>query len=157
MLGYLNNLPATLRAFRNLWFHTGDAGRLGPDGELHFQGRMGDTIRRRGVNVSSEQVESEVLRHANVRDCAVIGVPSPLGEEDIQACIVWRRKPGLIDDAIAELLAFLQDRLPRGYLPRYLECLESLPMTETGKVRKPELRARKTMERRWDREASAWV
>ena len=53
MLAYHNKLPATMRAFRNLWFHTGDAAMIGADGQLHWLGRIGDTIRRRGVNISS--------------------------------------------------------------------------------------------------------
>ncbi len=69
MLGYIGNLPATMRAFRNLWFHTGDAGFLDDQGELNFIGRIGDTIRRRGVNISSEQIEGELNRHSNVLEC----------------------------------------------------------------------------------------
>jgi len=156
MLGYLNNLPATVHAFRNLWFHTGDAGSLGEDGELHFTGRLGDTIRRRGTNISADQLESEVLRHGNVRECAVIGVPAPFGEEDVHLCVVWRREPGDAEAEVAELLAFMHTRLPRSYVPRYVECLPELPKTETGKVKKGELRQRTAFGRRWDREAGAW-
>jgi crotonobetaine/carnitine-CoA ligase len=157
MLGYLNNLPATMRAFRNLWFHTGDYGHVAEDGELYFQGRIGDTIRRRGVNISSEQIESEALRHPNVRECAVIGVPSVLGEEDIHACLVWRETPADIDAAVADLLRFLQERLPRSYVPRYIELAHELPKTNTGKVRKTELRDRPATGRCWDRETTRWL
>ena len=153
MLGYVGNLPATMRAFRNLWFHTGDAGYVDAAGELHFMGRIGDTIRRRGVNISSEQIEGELNRHENVLECAVIGVPSELGEEDIQAVVKWRMPP---DDEAAALLAlaqFLLGRLPRQYVPRYFEVIDELPKTNTGKTQKNLLRARQPQPRRWDREA----
>ena len=158
MLGYMNNLPATLRAFRNLWFHTGDQGQIAADGQLHFEGRIGDTIRRRGVNISSEQIENELLRCPQVLDCAVFGVPSPLGEEDIHACVVWNEtNPLQADASVHQLIAFLQERLPKSYLPRYIEPAPMLPKTNTGKVRKGELRERRLHGRRFDREANTWI
>jgi crotonobetaine/carnitine-CoA ligase len=153
MLGYIGNLPATMRAFRNLWFHTGDAGFVDAAGELNFIGRIGDTIRRRGVNISSEQIEGELNRHPNLLECAVIGVPSEFGEEEIQAIVKWRTAP--VDEAAAleELAGFLAGRLPRQYVPRYFEVIDDLPKTNTGKAQKNVLRARSPQPRRWDREA----
>ena len=153
MLGYVGNLPATMRAFRNLWFHTGDAGYVDVDGELHFTGRIGDTIRRRGVNISSEQIEGELNRHPSVLECAVIGVPSELGEEDIQAILAWREPPPDQAVALVLLAEFMQGRLPRQYVPRYFEVVAELPKTITGKAQKNLLRARVPMPQRWDREA----
>lgn len=153
MLGYVGNLAATMRAFRNLWFHTGDEGYIDEAGELHFIGRMGDTIRRRGVNISSEQIEGELNRHANVLECAVIGVPSELGEEDVQALVKWRSPPPDESQALAELADFLLGRLPRQYVPRYFEVIEELPKTNTGKTQKNVLRDRQPQPSRWDREA----
>ena len=156
MLGYYNDLRATMRAFRNLWHHTGDSGFLTAEGELHFLGRIGDTIRRRGVNISSEQIDEEIMRYPDVLECGTIGVPSALGEEDIHTCIVWRELPKDEDAAIEDLMRFLVDRLPRQYVPRYIEPVESLPRTGNGKVRKVELSNRAIYGRRFDREAGAW-
>lgn len=157
MLGYYNNLPATTRAFRNLWHHTGDSGFLTAEGELHFLGRIGDTIRRRGVNISSEQIDEEIIRYPDVLECGTIGVPSALGEEDIHTCIVWRELPENEDVAIQNLMRFLVDRLPHQYVPRYIEPINSLPRTGNGKVRKAELSSRAVYERRFDREVGAWL
>ena len=61
--------------------------------------REGNTIRRRGVNISSDQIDEEIIRHPNILECATVGVPSALGEEDILACIVWRDTPvASVDD-----------------------------------------------------------
>ena len=152
MLGYIGNLPATMRAFRNLWFHTGDEGLIDASGELHFIGRRGDTIRRRGVNISPEQIEGELNRHDNVLECAVIGVPSELGEDDIHAVIKWRAAPADDMAALRELETFLLGRLPRAYVPRYFEVIDELPKTNTGKTQKNGLRERQPMPPRWDRE-----
>lgn len=157
MLGYYNDLKATTRAFRNLWHHTGDAGFMTAEGELHFLGRIGDTIRRRGVNISSEQIDEEIMRYSDVLECGTIGVPSSLGEEDIHTCIVWRKLPDDENLAIQDLIRFLADRLPRQYIPRYIEPIESLPRTGNGKIRKIELSSRAFYERRFDRETGAWL
>lgn len=156
MLGYYNNASATMRAFRNLVYHTGDAGYIGADGELHFSGRIGDTIRRRGVNISSEQIEMELRKSGRVTDCGVIGVPSQTGEEEIHACVIWAKNP--VDEQDYEgLLAYLAERLPREYVPRYLEAVTDLPRTGTGKVRKVELKQRSAFGPTWDRLDRSWV
>lgn len=110
----------------------------------------------RGVNISSEQIDEEIMRYPAVLECGTIGVPSALGEEDIHTCIVWRELPKDEDAAIEDLMRFLVDRLPRQYVPRYIEPVESLPRTGNGKVRKVELSNRAIYGRRFDREAGAW-
>ena len=153
MLGYINNLPATIRAFQNLWFHTGDEGFIDDAGQLHFIGRIGDSIRRRGVNISPEQIESELGRHGNVLECAVFGVPSDLGEDDIYAVLKWREPPHNQTVALVSLVTFLKDRLPRQYVPRFFEVIDEMPKTSTGKIQKNLLRARKSPPSCWDRDA----
>ena len=81
--GYLNMPEATARAWRNGWFHTGDAFRRDADGNFFFVDRLKDTIRRRGENISSIEVEAEVTAFAGVLEAAAVGVPSPHGEEEI--------------------------------------------------------------------------
>jgi len=151
MLGYRGNLDATMRAFHNLWYHTGDEGFINNQGELHFLGRLGDGIRRRGVNISSEQVEFEILQNPKVLECAVIGVPADLGEHDILAFIVWLQVPLDEQLALKELSDFIFERLPKQYAPRFLQGIEILPRTNTGKLQK-RLLPLTTSERRWDRE-----
>ncbi len=157
MIGYINNLPATQRAFRNLWYHTGDSGLLDDKGELHFIGRLGDTIRRRGVNISSEQIETEIRLYPMVKDCAVIGVPSATGEHELHACIEWTRAPDDVGRAMEMLLDFLIERLPKTYVPRYLEHVGDLPRTPTGKIQKAQLRTRKNFGPTWERDRGRWT
>jgi carnitine-CoA ligase len=157
MLGYHNNLPATMRAFRNLWFHTGDAGCLSGDGELHFFGRLGDTIRRRGVNISSDQIENEIRKHDQVLDCGVIPVAAAAGDQEIHACILWRDEPVDQSGAIGGLAAFLNERLAKGYAPRFFEPILDLPRTNTGKVQKAALRNRTEFGPTWDDAEGKWI
>ena len=157
MLAYHNNLPATMRAFRNLWFHTGDAAMMGADGQLHWLGRIGDTIRRRGVNISSEQLEGEIRQHPAVLDCGVIAIDMGNRDQEIHACLLWREPPADAPAAYAELAQFLAGRLTREYVPRFYESVAELPRTGTGKVRKVELRERAQYGPTWDRQAAAWV
>lgn len=156
MQGYFGNLDATIQAFRNLALHTGDRGYIDKDGELVFLGRIGDTIRRRGVNISSEQIESEILRHPQVAECAVVGVPSEYGEEDILAYVVLADPLVEPNDALGALVEFLKERVPKQYIPRYFLPTTAMPRTSTGKIRKVEMRDRPPAGARWDREQNVW-
>lgn len=128
---------------------------LSEAGELHFQGRIGDTIRRRGVNMSSEQIEDELRRHAQVLDCGVIAVPVD-GDQEVHACILWRAPPSDEVEAYRELTAFVSSRLARDYVPRFFETVDELPRTGTGKVQKAALRGRERFGRTWDRQRNNW-
>jgi len=149
MAGYLDMPERTVEAWRNLWFHTGDAGRFDERGRLFFIDRIKDCIRRRGENISSYEVEQVLNTHPAVAESAVVGVPSavPGGEEEIKAYIV--SKPGA-KPAPEHLVAFCVERMPRFAVPRYIEFVDELPKTETGKVKKQELRSRGITAETWD-------
>jgi crotonobetaine/carnitine-CoA ligase len=135
--GY-NKMPeATARAWRNGWFHTGDAFRQDEDGNFYFVDRMKDTIRRRGENVSSMEVEAEVLAHPAVLDVAALPVPADESEDEI--LVVVTPKPGQVIDP-AELIRFLIPRMTHFMVPRYIRVMAELPKTETNKVQKHLLR-----------------
>lgn len=145
--GYYRDPAATARAWRNGWFHTGDALSKDEHGHYYFRDRAKDVIRRRGENVSSFELEHEIQAHRHVREVACIGVPSPYGVEDeIKAFVV--ADPDL--DEI-ELVEWLYDRLPYFMLPKYIERAEELPKTPTGRVKKFELRDR-PLAPAWDRD-----
>jgi carnitine-CoA ligase len=138
--GYLGRPEETATAWRNGWFHTGDAFRMDAAGRYYFVDRIKDAIRRRGENVSSFEIEREVLDHPDVNECAAIGVRSELGEQDIKIFVVRRPGSGL---TAAALLEHMRARCADFMVPRYVEFLEELPRTEaTQKVKKSELRAR---------------
>ena len=145
--GYLGDPDATARAWRNGWFHTGDALSRDDLGNYYFRDRIKDVIRRRGENISSFEMEVEIAAHPLVREAACIGVPSQTGVEDeIKALLV--AEP---DFDPAHLVRWLYDRLPYFMIPRYIEAVDELPRTPTGRVQKFELRNREpgTV---WDRD-----
>jgi crotonobetaine/carnitine-CoA ligase len=135
--GYWREPERTVRAWRNLWFHTGDRGRLDDDGKLWFSDRIDDVVRRMGEFVSSHEVEQAVLSHPDVQMAAVYGVPSELVEDELMVAVV--RQPDSAIDATA-LRAFCAARLPRFAVPRFIDFRDELPMTPTGKVEKYKLK-----------------
>jgi crotonobetaine/carnitine-CoA ligase len=138
--GYFGMPERTVEAFRNLWFHTGDAGRIDEEGNLCFVDRLADRIRRRGENVASADVEHVLGEHALVAEVAVVAVSADEegGEDEIKACLVLSGS-GELDPA--EFWAWCEERLPYFAVPRYLEVLDGLPKTPTEKVLKIELRS----------------
>ena len=135
---YLNKPEATVEAWRNLWFHTGDAALIGDDGMLYFIDRLGDRLRVRGENLSSFQVEDEVGQHPEVEMCAAFGVPSDEGDEDsIVVCFVATPGSALEPD---ELDRWCRESLPRFMRPRFLRRVDELPRTPTNKVEKYKLK-----------------
>ena len=147
--GYFGNPDATMSAWRNLWFHTGDRVMRDEQGLYHYLDRIKDAIRRRGENISSWEVEQALLSHSEVKNAAVVGVPSELGEEEVMAFLVTRDGRELEPDLV---IRFLEDRIARFAIPRYLEFVQELPMTENGKVKKYLLRERGISPTTWDRD-----
>lgn len=152
MAGYLNRPDATVEAWRNLWFHTGDLFRCDSEGNFFFVDRLKHSIRRGGENVSSTELEAEIMAHEGVLDCAVVGVPSEYGEEDIQAFVVPVAPEAV---SVEALIAFLRPRISRFMLPRYVVLMEDLPKTHTHRAKKEELKALDVADRRWDRLAQS--
>jgi crotonobetaine/carnitine-CoA ligase len=93
-LGYVGKPEKTVEAWRNLWFHTGDYVTRDGDGYYYFVDRKKDVIRRRGENLAPYDVESVLNRHPSVFETVVVGVPSPLGEEDVKAFVQLRPEIG---------------------------------------------------------------
>lgn len=147
--GYWGMPDATAKAWRNGWFHTGDAFRRDADGNYYFVDRMKDAIRRRGENISSFEVEAEILAHPAVREAAAVAVPSPHGEDDVLAVVAPVQ--GVEIDP-AELLGALVDRMPHFMVPRYIRIRPELPKTPTNKIEKHLLREEGITADTWDRE-----
>ncbi len=155
MSGYFRMPERTVDAWRNLWFHTGDAGYFDARGRLFFVDRIKDCIRRRGENISSYEVEQVISSHPAVEESAVVAAKSEMGGEDeVKACVVVRPGHRLGPE---ELLDYCQERMPRYAVPRYVDFVDALPKTPTGKVRKEELRQARAGGGAWDREAAGYV
>jgi crotonobetaine/carnitine-CoA ligase len=149
-LGYWNKPEATAESFRNLWHHTGDSGHVDDDGYVFFVDRKKDSVRRRGENVSSFEVEAAIIQHPAVEAVAVTAVPSPMGEDDIRASVVLAEGADLTPQEIFE---FFRDHLPYFAIPRYVDVRDSLPVNALNKVMKNELRQAGVPADAWDLEA----
>jgi len=149
--GYYKMPEATVAAWRNLWFHTGDRGYFDADGYLYLTDRKKDVIRRRGENISAYEVESVIAMHDAVLQVAVYPVRSEHSEDEVAASIVLR--PGMRMTA-QELVAFCEKGMSGHMVPRYLEFVPELPLTPTNKVEKYKLKQRAEAGRDslWDRE-----
>ena len=152
--GYYGNAEATARAWRNGWFHTGDAFRTDATGNYYFVDRMKDAIRRRGENISSFEVEAEVGSHPSVQECAAVAVPSELGEDEVLVAIV--AQPGQQIDPKA-LVEYLVPRMAHFMIPRYIRVIPELPKTPTQKVQKHLIRSDGVTADTWDRERAGIV
>lgn len=150
MKGYYRNAEATVDAMRNGWFHTGDAFRQAEDGRFFFVDRLKDVIRRRGENISSFELEGEVLAHPAVREAVAVAVPSEHSEDEVLV-VVTPVAGAQVDPR--ELVLFLAERLPRFMVPRYVRVTVELPKTASGKLQKHVLRSEGITEDTWDREA----
>ena len=149
--GYWNRPDATVEATRNLWFHTGDLGRIDDDGYVFFVDRKKDALRRRGENISSFEMEKTLFGHPAVRDAAVHAVPSELGEDDVKITVVRQDDAQLTEE---ELCRWMAERVPYFAIPRYVEFRDDLPRNPVGRVLKYQLRDEGVTSATWDREAA---
>jgi carnitine-CoA ligase len=151
-LGYYGMPDKTAEAWRNLWFHTGDALRRDQDGWYYFVDRYKDALRRRGENVSSYEVEQAILAHPVVEECAVIGVAAGVeaGEDEVMA-VLTTAKPV----SPAEIWDWCQGRVPAFAIPRFVRFVDALPKTPSEKIRKAELRRAGVTQDTFDRAAPA--
>jgi len=149
--GYYKMPEATLESLRGGWFHTGDRGTIDADGYFWFVDRLKDSIRRRGENISSYEIEQVVLRHPAVADAAAFPVASPLGEDDVALAVILKPGPSL---PAHELVAWCADAMARHMVPRYVQFLADLPRNASQKVEKRRLRedAERDLARLWDGE-----
>jgi crotonobetaine/carnitine-CoA ligase len=152
--GYAGNALATAAAWRNGWFHTGDGFKRDAEGNFYFVDRLKDAIRRRGENISSFEVESEVLAFPAIKEAAAIAVKSEIAEDEV--CAVVAIKDGENFDPAA-LIEFLRPRMAHFMVPRYVRVVEALPRTPTSKIEKVKLRAEGLTTDTWDREAAGIV
>lgn len=133
-LGYWADPAATQEASRNFWFHTGDKGRFDADGFLYFLGRTKEIIRKGGENISPAELEAQILLFPAISDAAAVAVPDKYLGEEIKICVVASEP-----FAPEELHRFLEPRVARFMLPRYVQFLDAIPRTETEKIRRIEL------------------
>lgn len=154
MDSYVNKPLETLRVTRDLWFHTGDYARCDADGYFYFVSRHKDRIRRRGENVSPQEVETLLCRHPDIADCAALAQAAREGEDDIRVVLV--AKPGTTPAPTA-VMDWLVGRMPYFMMPRYIEFASALPRNPVGKVEKYKLLDAGLAPDAWDREAEGYL
>lgn len=150
--GYWKRPEATVEVCRNLWFHTGDFGRLDAQGFLTFVDRKKDYLRRGGENISSFEMEATFRKHPLIEDIAVHSVFSEMSEDEVKVTAVLKPDCALDEE---DLCRWAIDRVPRFAVPRYIEFRGDLPRTPTGRVLKFQLREEGVTPGTWDRERSA--
>ena len=149
--GYWRRPEATVEAYRNLWFHTGDIGRFDEQGFFYFVDRKKDYLRRGGENISSFEMEVAFYAHPDIAEVAVHAVTSDSAEDDVKVTAILR--PGA--ELTYEVLCYWAiDKLPAFAVPRYIEFRSEFPRTGTGKVQKYELRRQGVTPETWDRHTS---
>jgi crotonobetaine/carnitine-CoA ligase len=146
--GYDGLPQATAAAWRNGWFHTGDIFRRDADGNFFFVDRVKDSIRRRGENISSVEVEAAVRAYPDVDEVVAVGIPVE-SEEEVMAVIVPKTGVRLDPRALTD---FLIPRLPYFAVPRFVRLVTEIPKTETNKQRKYPFRVAGVTADTWDRE-----
>lgn len=151
--GYDGLPDATAQAWRNGWFHSGDILRKDSTGNYFFVDRLKDSIRRRGENVSSLEVEAAVRTHAAVDEVIAVGIPVE-SEEEVMVVVV--AKPGVTLEP-RELVEWLVPRLPYFAVPRFVRVVDAIPKTETNKQRKFPFREAGITPDTWDRVSAGIV
>ncbi|HMK81940.1 MAG TPA: ATP-dependent acyl-CoA ligase [Xanthobacteraceae bacterium] len=151
--GYFGMAEKTVEAWRNLWFHTGDRVVRDGDGHYRFIDRMKDSIRRRGENVSSFELEQLLLRHPAIAACAIYPLPAELGEDEVAAAI--QLEPGHALEPV-EVIRHCEGQIAYFAIPRFVRFVTAMPLTENGKIRKVALREAGRTPDTWDREAAGY-
>lgn len=135
--GYYNMPEATAESRRDLWMRTGDRFYRDADNFFYFVDRKKDSIRRRGENISSFELENVLLRHPAITEAAALGLRASTGEDDVAVALVRGASVSEV-----EMIAYCRENLPVYMVPRYILFLEDMPRTTTGKVEKYKLKDR---------------
>lgn len=147
---YFRNPEATQKALlQDGWFATGDLGYCDEEGYFYFQGRSKDSIRHSGENVSAWEVERIINEHPDIEECAVIGVPGDMGEEDIKVFIKCRA--GHDRPEPSDIAAWCEPLMPKYQIPRYYAFIDSFEKTVSQRTKKNGLS--RSTDDCWDRNA----
>lgn len=151
MQGYKCMPEKTVEVWRNLWYHTGDSLSVDEEGNFSFVDRLKDYIRRRGENISSQEVENVANQHPEVIESAVIGVKTGLqgGEDEVMIYVTLTEGSRLQPE---QLMDFCNLRLPYFAVPRYVEFMPELPKNALKRVEKYKLKERGLSASTWDAE-----
>jgi fatty-acyl-CoA synthase len=141
MIGYWNDPEKTAETIDDeKWMHTGDLGVMDAEGYLNITGRIKDVVLRGGENIYPREIEEFLMRHPDILDVQVIGVPDAKYGEEVAAWI--RMKPQTVPLDADAVRAYSTGKLAHYKIPRYVLLVDEFPITITGKIRKVEMRER---------------
>lgn len=149
MLEYYNMPDKTLETYRNLWFHTGDLAKRDEDSYYYYIDRKKDSLRRRGENISSFEVETAINTNPKILESAAVAVRAEMPEDEVKICVVLKPGEKMTPE---ELIEFAVERMPYFAVPRFVEFMDSLPKTPTERVQKYLLKEAGITSNTWDRE-----
>jgi benzoate-CoA ligase len=138
--GYGNNPDKTRDTFLGEWVRTGDKFKQSPEGDYLHCGRKDDMLKVGGIYVSPVEVEDALLAHEAILEAAVVGAPDELGLVKPKAFVVLRPGVAASPALLQAMQQFVKARLAPYKYPRWIEVLEALPKTPTGKIRRCALR-----------------
>jgi crotonobetaine/carnitine-CoA ligase len=153
--GYAGAAEATVAAWRNLWHHTGDLGRITERDELFFVDRKKDSTRHKGRNISSFEVEQIAIRYPGVALAVVVGLRVAELEAEDELLLTVISAEGMPIDPL-KLAQFIDANAPYFFVPRFVHVTDSVPMTPSLKVRKFEIRDAGVPEGAWDMHQQQW-
>lgn len=140
MMEYYRDPEKTANAIYDGWYHTGDTAWVDEDGYFWYVGRNDDVIKSSGYRIGPFEIESELLEHEAVRECAVTGVPDPVRGFAVKATVVLADGFKGSDDLTRELQAWVKHRTAPYKYPRIVEYVDALPKTVNGKIRRVAIR-----------------
>ncbi len=140
MMEYYRDPVKTENAIYDGWYHTGDTAWVDEDGYFWYVGRNDDVIKSSGYRIGPFEIESELLEHEAVRECAVTGVPDPVRGFAVKATVVLADGFTPSDALTRELQAWVKHRTAPYKYPRIVEYVDALPKTVNGKIRRVAIR-----------------
>lgn len=137
MVGYYNNPIATIATVKDNWVYTGDIAFIDEDGYLSIKGRLKDVIIRGGENISPTDIENHLIKHPQIETAIIVGIPDETLGEEIVAFIKVKKSSLLTKTDIFE---FLSGKISKYKFPKYIEFIDTFPLTSTGKIKRNSLK-----------------
>lgn len=138
MLGYYGAPERTAEVINSEgWYHTGDLAMIDAEGYIHIVGRKKDVIIRGGQNIYPTEIEAYLESHPKIREAAIVGVPSRLGDENVWAFIRLEEGASMTPE---EVLDYCRRELEPYQIPSQVRFVEEFPRSEVGKPQKFKLR-----------------
>lgn len=141
--GYLNDEEKTNSVKHDGYYFTGDMAYMDEDGYFWYEGRADDIIKSSGYRIGPFEIESVLMEHPSVLECAITGVPDPIRGQVVKATIVLAKGYEKSDELAKELQNYVKTHTAPYKYPRIIEFMDELPKTISGKIRRVELREKK--------------